>query len=51
MFDGSSCAIHDKKSHQSIASILMTNNRTFPIDVSNVVNNVFVVKRSNETNL
>ena len=51
VFDGGSCAINDKKSGQSIASISMTHNRIFPVDVSNFVNDAFIVKGGTETNL
>ena len=36
---------------QSIASISITHNRMFPLDISNILNNAFVVRGRIETNL
>ncbi|KAL4317812.1 hypothetical protein GQ457_18G000340 [Hibiscus cannabinus] len=51
MFDGDSCAIRDKKSGQIIDIVPMTQNRMFPLDVSNVVNKALISRRDNEANL
>ena len=51
LFDGNACVIIDKKSRQTIANVLMTQNNMFPFDISNVGSNAFVVKGKNEANL
>ena len=51
LFDGNACVIIDKKSRQTIANVLVTQNNLFPFDISNAGSNVLVVKRKNEPNL
>ena len=51
LFDGNACVIIDKKSRQTIANVLVTQNNMFPFDISNAGSNAFVVKGKNEANL
>ena len=51
LFDGNACVIIDKKSRQTIANVLVTQNNMFPFDISNAGSNALVVKGKNEPNL
>ncbi|KAG6403222.1 hypothetical protein SASPL_135439 [Salvia splendens] len=51
VFNNKTCAIADKKSGHTIALIRMTQNRMFPLDVSNDVGSALVAKSENETRL
>ena len=51
LFDGNACVIIDKKSRQTIANVLVTQNNMFPFDISNAGSNALVVKGKNEANL
>ena len=51
VFDGDSCVVNDKKSGQIIANVHMTQNKMFPLDVSNVVSKALVVRENNEAKL
>lgn len=51
VFDDSACDIKDKESGRTIARVPMTQNKMFPLDISNVGNSALVVKVKNETNL
>lgn len=50
VFDDNACDIRDKKSGRTIARVPMTQNKMFPLDISNV-GTALVVKGKNETNL
>lgn len=45
-FDSESFTICDRKSGQQIVNIKMTQNKLFPLDVSNDLNRVLVAKES-----
>lgn len=51
LFDGNACVITDKKSRQTIANVLVTQNNMFPFDIWNAGVNALVVKGKNEGNL
>ena len=51
LFVGNACVIIDKKSRQTIANVLVTQNNMFPFDISNAGTNALVVKGKNEANL
>ncbi|XP_016570895.2 uncharacterized protein LOC107868760 [Capsicum annuum] len=51
LFDNDSCIVSDKKSGQTVAIVPMTQNNMFPLNVSNIIKNVLVVKSVNETQL
>ena len=51
LFDGNACVIVDKKSRQTMADMLVTQNIMFPFDFSNAGSNALVVKGKNEPNL
>ena len=51
LFDGNACVIVDKKSRQTMADMLVTQNIMFPFDFSNDGSNALVVKGKNEPNL
>ena len=51
LFDGNACVIVDKKSRQTIANVLVTQNNMFPFDISNAGSNALAVKGRNEPNL
>ena len=51
LFGGNACVIIDKKSRQTVANMLVTQNNMFPFDISNAGSNALVVKGKNEPNL
>uniref|UniRef100_A0A803MSQ1 Integrase catalytic domain-containing protein n=1 Tax=Chenopodium quinoa TaxID=63459 RepID=A0A803MSQ1_CHEQI len=52
VFDDGVCAVINKKSGHSIANVHMTQNKMFPLDVSNdVMSNVLIAKLTNESEL
>ncbi|KAG6402582.1 hypothetical protein SASPL_134779 [Salvia splendens] len=51
VFNNKTCAIADKKSGHTIALIRMTQNKMFPLDVSNDVGSALVAKSENDTRL
>lgn len=51
VFDGNSCVVNDKKSGKTITNVHMTQNKMFPLDVSNVVSKALIVRGNNEAKL
>ncbi|KMT07734.1 hypothetical protein BVRB_6g146570 [Beta vulgaris subsp. vulgaris] len=51
VFDDGHCVIKDKKSGQNIASVSMTRNKMFPLDMSSVDNRALVCKGCTESDL
>lgn len=52
VFGDGMCVVIDKKSGRSIVNVHMTQNRMFPLDVSNdVVNNALIAKEKNDSEL
>ena len=51
LFDGNACVIVGKKSRQTMANVLGTQNIMYPFDISNAGSNALVVKGKNEPNL
>uniref|UniRef100_A0A803MAM0 Integrase catalytic domain-containing protein n=1 Tax=Chenopodium quinoa TaxID=63459 RepID=A0A803MAM0_CHEQI len=52
VFDDGVCDVIDKKSGHNIANVHMTQNRMFPLDISNdIISNVLIAKLTNESEL
>ena len=51
IFDDGSCTIRDKKSGLIIVNVCMTQNKMFPLDVSNIERHVLITTQKNESSL
>ena len=51
IFDDGSCTIRDKKSGLIIVNVCMTQNKMFPLDVSNIERHALITTQKNESNL
>ena len=51
IFDDGSCTIRDKKSGLIIVNVCMTQNKMFPLDVSNIERHALITTQKNESSL